>query len=66
MAVSIPALSRDFSERRDWLHSRDWDLTFISLSVILVTVPYLAYIGLLELCCFGAIRPEFAHYRRPA
>jgi len=49
MAVSIPALSRDFSERRDWLHSRDWDLTFISLSVILVTVPYLAYIGLLEL-----------------
>lgn len=49
MAVSTPALSRDFAKRQDWLHSRDWDLTFISLSVVLVTVPYLAYIGLLEL-----------------
>ena len=49
MAVSTPALRQGISERKDWLHSRDWDLTFISLSVVLVTLPYLAYIGLLEM-----------------
>jgi hypothetical protein len=32
-----------------WLRSRRWDLTFITLSVILVTVPYLAYLLLLRL-----------------
>jgi hypothetical protein len=32
-----------------WLRSRRWDLTFITLSVILVTVPYGAYILLLKL-----------------
>lgn len=49
MTVGTPALSREVTESRGWLHSRDWDLTFISLSVVLVTVPYLAYVGLLEL-----------------
>jgi hypothetical protein len=33
---------------RAWLHSRDWDLTFISLSVVLVAAPYLIYLGLLH------------------
>lgn len=32
-----------------WLRSRRWDLTFITLSVILVTVPYLAYLLLVRL-----------------
>jgi hypothetical protein len=31
-----------------WLHSRDWDLTFITLSVMLVTLPYLVYLGLVQ------------------
>ena len=49
MTVSTAALRGGVAEERDWLHSRDWDLTFISLSVVLVTVPYLTYLGLLEL-----------------
>jgi hypothetical protein len=32
-----------------WLRSRNWDLTFITLSVVLVTVPYLAYLALLNI-----------------
>jgi len=30
-----------------WLKSRNWDLTFITLSVVLVTFPYLAYLALI-------------------
>lgn len=48
MAVSSPALQRTTVERW-WLHSRDWDLTFISLSVVLVATPYLVYLGLLQI-----------------
>ncbi len=32
-----------------WLDSRKWDLTWITLSVVLVASPYLAYIGILRL-----------------
>lgn len=32
-----------------WLHSRRWDLTFITLSVAVVTLPYLGYLGMLRL-----------------
>jgi hypothetical protein len=32
-----------------WLRSRDWDLTWITLSVGLVATPYLAYLGILAL-----------------
>lgn len=49
MSVSTPAMSREATREEGWLHSRDWDLTFISLSVIMVTIPYLTYLGLLEL-----------------
>lgn len=49
MAVSTPTLRRGVVQEKDWLHSRDWDLMFISLSVVLVTIPYLTYLGLLEL-----------------
>lgn len=49
MSVTSSALRRDMSAEQGWLHSRNWDLTFISLSVVLVTIPYLTYLGLLEL-----------------
>ena len=50
MAVSTPALSTESRPtEHKWLHSRDWDLIFISLSVVLVAMPYLIYIGLLQL-----------------
>ncbi len=49
MSVASTALRRDLSAEEGWLRSRSWDLTFISLSVLLVTVPYLTYLGLLEL-----------------
>ena len=29
-----------------WINSRQWDLVFISLSVVLVTIPYLAWLFL--------------------
>lgn len=32
-----------------WLHNRQWDLTWITLSVILVATPYLAYLAILSL-----------------
>jgi hypothetical protein len=32
-----------------WLRSRSWDLTWITLSVVLVALPYLIYIGMLSL-----------------
>jgi len=35
--------------QENWLHSRSWDLTYITLSVVLVASPYLAYLGLLRL-----------------
>lgn len=46
---STPALRSDSKAQAIWLHSRNWDLTFITLSVVLVTVPYLSYLGLLRL-----------------
>ncbi len=49
MAVSTPALRQDVQIEHGWLHSRSWDLTFVSLSVVLVAVPYLAYLSLLQL-----------------
>lgn len=49
MAVSAPALQSESTTDAGWLRSRNWDLTFISLNVLLVTVPYLSYILLLNL-----------------
>ncbi|HEX6304493.1 MAG TPA: hypothetical protein VFZ76_09915 [Anaerolineales bacterium] len=49
MSVSVTTLESDRSESIDWLRSRDWDLTWITLSVVLVATPYLAYLGLLSL-----------------
>jgi hypothetical protein len=48
--MSLAAHARPItSAERGWLRSRNWDLTFITLSVILVAAPYLAYLGLLRL-----------------
>jgi len=49
MAVTTSTLRRGVAQEQSWLHSRDWDLMFISLSVVLVTIPYLTYLGLLEM-----------------
>lgn len=49
MAVSTQALRAKAPADHPWLHSRDWDLTFITLNGVLVAVPYLIYIGLLQL-----------------
>jgi hypothetical protein len=51
MAVAVVGVDRRtrVSGAIPWLHSRQWDLTYITLSVVLVAFPYLAYLGLLEL-----------------
>ena len=49
MSVTASTVGVRTQQNRAWLHSRDWDLTFITLSVVLVTMPYLFYLALLEL-----------------
>ncbi len=49
MSVSAGVVPRQKAAGRAWLSTRNWDLTFISVSVILVAIPYLAYLALLEL-----------------
>jgi hypothetical protein len=48
MSVAAAAMPGTRTET-NWLRSRSWDLTFITLSVLLVTMPYLAYLGLLRM-----------------
>jgi hypothetical protein len=68
MSVSAGILSRRERAEKAWLHTRDWDLAFISLSVVLVAVPYLAYLALLALqpilnplaTSFGATADSFS------
>ena len=47
MGVAATSINADV-RKGFWLRSRNWDLTFITLSVVLVTVPYLAYLALLN------------------
>jgi hypothetical protein len=49
MSVTASTVGVRTQQKRAWLYSRDWDLTFITLSVVLVTMPYLIYLALLEL-----------------
>jgi hypothetical protein len=49
MSVTASTVGVRTQQNRAWLYSRDWDLTFITLSVVLVTMPYLFYLALLEL-----------------
>jgi hypothetical protein len=46
MSVTTPAVGISASAQEGWLRSREWDLKYISLSVVLVAVPYLAYLAL--------------------
>jgi hypothetical protein len=47
-ATSLP-MDVNAAKRLPWLRSRNWDLSFISLSVILVALPYVLYLVLLRL-----------------
>ncbi|MEX0789095.1 MAG: hypothetical protein WD906_08090 [Anaerolineales bacterium] len=49
--MTAPAMALRSAARAEpgWLWNRRWDLTWISLSVVLVTVPYLLYLALLEI-----------------
>jgi hypothetical protein len=49
MSVSSPAVQTGIRAQTLWLRNRDWDLTWITLSVVLVSTPYLAFLGLLNL-----------------
>jgi hypothetical protein len=49
MSASSLALRSDAEVRWSWLHSRKWDLAFITLSVILVAAPYSIYLGMMKL-----------------
>jgi hypothetical protein len=50
MAVSTASLSSSAAEPRNlWLHTRHFDLRFVTLSVVLVAGPYLAYLLLLNM-----------------
>jgi len=49
MAVSAAAYPAGIRTDARWLRSRNWDLTWISLSVVLVAAPYLAYLVLMGL-----------------
>lgn len=48
-ASVVPGAKESF-----WLRSRNWDLTFITLSVVLVAVPYIGYLALLNFQAFTA------------
>jgi hypothetical protein len=49
MSVSAMTTGRETTVQTPWLRSRRWDLFFISLSVILVAMPYTAYLILINL-----------------
>lgn len=49
MAVSTATMPAAAPESRLWLHTRTFDLRFVSLSVILVAAPYTIYLLLLNL-----------------
>jgi hypothetical protein len=49
LGVSSSAIKISGQTQSPWLRSRDWDLRWITLSVVMVAGPYLAYLGLLSL-----------------
>lgn len=48
-ATAVAAAPASAGVRGFWLKDRRWDLTFISLSIILVATPYLLYLAILQL-----------------
>ncbi len=50
MAISMPSVgSKPATFGDTWLYNRDWDLKFISLSVVLVPLPYIIYLLLMNI-----------------
>jgi hypothetical protein len=49
MAVSTATMATTQKQDRLWLHTRAFDLRFVSLSVILVAAPYTIYLLLLNM-----------------
>lgn len=49
MAAAVLSVPTQASGGGLWLKDRRWDLTFISLSILLVASPYLIYLGMLQL-----------------
>jgi hypothetical protein len=49
VSTSSLVLGSGAEARSPWLHSRRWDLVFITASVILVAAPYSIYLGMLKL-----------------
>lgn len=49
MGVSAAAFPAGVRTEARWLRNRNWDLLWISLSVVLVAAPYLAYLALMGL-----------------
>ncbi|HEX9190916.1 MAG TPA: hypothetical protein VF847_02395 [Candidatus Deferrimicrobiaceae bacterium] len=49
MPIAVTAARTGMPVGGPWLRSRRWDLKYITLSVVLVAFPYLAYLGLLRL-----------------
>lgn len=47
--AALPAAATRPAATAAWLLNRRWDLTFITLSVFLAPLPYLAYLGFLQL-----------------
>ncbi len=47
MATSTTIYQTSMTDPGSWLRSRNWDLTWITLSVALVATPYLAYLTML-------------------
>jgi hypothetical protein len=49
MRVSAQSINSTPRVEIKWLNNRDWDLKFISLSVVLVPIPYLVYLLLMSM-----------------
>jgi hypothetical protein len=49
MSISSSTIEIGGQPHSPWLRSRNWDLRWITLSVVMVAGPYLAYLGLLKL-----------------
>lgn len=49
MSASTSAIRLGAPAQEGWLRSREWDLKYLSLSVVLVAAPYLIYLALLSL-----------------
>lgn len=49
MATTVDVPKLRMKTKNNWIYDRNWDLKFISLSVVLVAMPYLIYIGMINM-----------------